>query len=341
MRTADDVGEPGTVAATFRASLRGDDQLVSRFRAGKPFRFGVNTWAATSSGDWIDKARRIEALGYSTLFMPDHLADTLSPFSALAIAAQAAPTLRVGPFVLNNDLRHPVVVAHEVATLDLLTGGRVELGLGAGYADAEYLQAGLRFERGRVRVARLAESVSIIKRLLSGETVTFTGDHYTVAGHRIQTPPVQRPRPPILIGGNGQQLLTLAAKEADIVGFTGATFPPGGRPVQLNGFAEKDFAERIGWVRSAAAQLSPELNLLVQHVVVEETPRKAAEVLASQFARLTPDVALESPFLLLGPLEHLVETLEARRERWGVNYVVIFERALADFAPVVARLAGN
>jgi len=341
VRTADDVGEPGTVAATFRASLRGDDQLVSRFRAGKPFRFGVNTWAATSSGDWIDKARRIEALGYSTLFMPDHLADTLSPFSALAIAAQAAPTLRVGPFVLNNDLRHPVVVAHEVATLDLLTGGRVELGLGAGYADAEYLQAGLRFERGRVRVARLAESVSIIKRLLSGETVTFTGDHYTVAGHRIQTPPVQRPRPPILIGGNGQQLLTLAAKEADIVGFTGATFPPGGRPVQLNGFAEKDFAERIGWVRSAAAQLSPELNLLVQHVVVEETPRKAAEVLASQFARLTPDVALESPFLLLGPLEHLVETLEARRERWGVNYVVIFERALADFAPVVARLAGN
>ena len=341
MRTADDVGEPGTVAATFRASLRGDDQLVSRFRAGKPFRFGVNTWAATSSGDWIDKARRIEALGYSTLFMPDHLADTLSPFSALAIAAQAAPTLRVGPFVLNNDLRHPVVVAHEVATLDLLTGGRVELGLGAGYADAEYLQAGLRFERGRVRVARLAESVSIIKRLLSGETVTFTGDHYTVAGHRIQTPPVQRPRPPILIGGNGRELLTLAAKEADIVGFTGATFPPGGRPVQLNGFAEKDFAERIGWVRSAAAQLSPELNLLVQHVVVEETPRKAAEVLASQFARLTPDVALESPFLLLGPLEHLVETLEARRERWGVNYVVIFERALADFAPVVARLAGN
>ena len=314
---------------------------MSRLRDGKPFRFGVNTWAATSSGDWIDKARRIEALGYSTLFMPDHLADTLSPFSALAIAAQAAPTLRVGPFVLNNDLRHPVVVAHEVATLDLLTGGRVELGLGAGYADAEYLQAGLRFERGRVRVARLAESVSIIKRLLSGETVTFTGDHYTVAGHRIQTPPVQRPRPPILIGGNGQQLLTLAAKEADIVGFTGATFPPGGRPVQLNGFAEKDFAERIGWVRSAAAQLSPELNLLVQHVVVEETPRKAAEVLASQFARLTPDVALESPFLLLGPLEHLVETLEARRERWGVNYVVIFERALADFAPVVARLAGN
>jgi probable F420-dependent oxidoreductase len=307
----------------------------------KPFRFGVNTWTAGSSREWIDKARRIEALGYSTLFMPDHLADTLSPFSALAVAAQAAPTLRVGPFVLNNDLRHPVVVAHEVATLDLLTEGRVELGLGAGYADAEYRQAGLRFERGRVRVARLAESVSIIKRLLSGETVSFTGDHYTIVGHRIDTLSVQRPRPPILIGGNGRELLTLAAREADIVSFTGATFPPGGGPVQLSGFAENDFAERIGWVRSAVGQPPPELNLLVQHVVVEETPRKAAEVLASQFTRLTPDVALESPFLLLGPLEHLVETLEARRERWGVNYVVVFERALADFAPVVARLAGN
>ncbi len=312
-----------------------------RASGSKPFRFGVNTWAASSSREWIEKARRIEALGYSTLFMPDHLADTLSPFSALAIAAQAAPTLRVGPFVLNNDLRHPVVVAHEVATLDLLTGGRVELGLGAGYADEEYRQAGFRFERGRVRVARLAESVSIIKRLLSGETVSFTGDHYTIAGHRVETLPVQRPRPPILIGGNGRELLTLAAREADIVSFTGATFPPGGRPVQLSGFAENDFVERIGWVRSAAGQPLPEMNILVQHVVVEETPRKAAEVLASHFPRLTPNVALESPFVLLGPLEHLVETLEARRERWGLNYVVIFERALADFAPVVARLAGN
>ena len=119
-----------------------------RASGSKPFRFGVNTWAASSSREWIDKALRIEALGYSTLFMPDHLADTLSPFSALAVGAQAAPTLRVGPFVLNNDLRHPVVVAHEVATLDLLTGGRVELGLGAGYADAEYRQAGLRSKAG-------------------------------------------------------------------------------------------------------------------------------------------------------------------------------------------------
>src|SRR3989454_8540188 len=232
--------EPG------RASLR----YLSAMNSARPgrFRFGVNTWAAASGHEWIDTARRIEALGYSTLFMPDHLADTLSPFSALAVAAQAAPTLRVGPFVLNNDFRHPVVVAREVATLDLLTDGRVELGLGAGYADAEYRQTGLRFDRGRVRVARLGEAVSIVKGLLAGENVSFSGEHYTVAGHQIHPPPVQRPRPPILIGGNRREVPTLAAKEADIVSFTGATLPPGGKPAQLSGFAADDFGQRVAWV---------------------------------------------------------------------------------------------
>jgi probable F420-dependent oxidoreductase len=321
-----------------RASL----QHLSAMNRSQPgrFRFGVNTWAAASGHEWVDKARGIEALGYSTLFMPDHLADTLSPFSALAVAAQAAPTLRVGPFVLNNDFRHPVVVAREVATLDLLTDGRVEFGLGAGYADVEYLQAGLRFDRGRVRVARLGEAVSIIKGLLAGENVSFTGEHYTITAHQIHPLPVQRPRPPILIGGNGRDLLTLAAKEADIVSFTGATFPPGGRPVQLSGFAADDFAQRIAWVRSAAAGRSPELNVLVQEVRVAKSPRKAAEELASRF-RLTSDVVLDSPFLLAGPTGHLIETLQARRERWGISYIVVFERSIEDFAPVVARLVGT
>src|SRR5207253_4971383 len=146
-----------------------------------------------------------------------------------------------------------------------------------GYADAEYLQAGLRFERGRVRVARLAESVSIIKRLLSGETVTFTGDHYTVAGHRIQTPPVQRPRPPILIGGNGQQLLTLAAKEADIVGFTGITFRRGGAERDLSGWRTADVDQRVQLVREAAGDRYEllELNALIQTVVVTDNRRQA------------------------------------------------------------------
>src|SRR2546422_2997444 len=223
------VDEPG------RASLQHLSAMNSA-RRGR-FRFGVNTWAAASGHEWINTARRIEALGYSTLFMPDHLADTLSPFSALAIAAQAAPTLRVGPFVLNNDLRHPVVVAREVATLDLLTDGRVELGLGAGYADPEYLQAGLRFDRGLVRVARLGEAVSIIKGLLAGDSVSFTGEHYTIAGHQIHPRPVQRPRPPILIGGKGRELLTPAAQKGDHGSFTRATLPPRGRSPPISRLA--------------------------------------------------------------------------------------------------------
>lgn len=308
-----------------------------------PFRFGVNTWTAGSSREWLEKARRVETLGYNTLFMADHLADTFAPFSALAVAAQAAPTLRVGPLVLNNDFRHPVVVAREVATLDLLTDGRVELGLGAGYADAEYLEAGLRFDNGAVRVSRLAESVAIITRLLAGEAVTFHGSHYEIAGHRVYPRPVQKPRPPVLLGGNGKELLTLAAREADIVSLTGVTFMPAGRPASLSGFSPAGFSERIEWIRTAARDRvkQPTLNILVQQVVLADTPRKAAESVASQFPSRTLDEILESPFFLLGPTEHLIEVLQDRRERWGISYVVVFDRSVDDFAPVVARLAGT
>lgn len=308
-----------------------------------PFRFGVNTWTAASSSDWVEKARRVEALGYSTLFMADHLADTFAPLSALAVAAQAAPTLRVGPLVLNNDFRHPVVVAREVATLDFLTDGRVELGLGAGYADTEYLEAGLRFDKGAVRVGRLAESVAIITRLLAGEAVTFHGSYYEIADHRVYPLPVQKPRPPVLLGGNGKELLTLAAREADIVSLTGVTFMPAGRPASLSGFSPAGFLERIEWIRAAARgrPAQPTLNVLIQQVVVAATPRKAAESLASQFPSRTVEQILESPFFLLGPTEHLVEVLQERRERWGISYVVVFDRSIDDFAPVVARLAGT
>ena len=275
--------------------------------------------------------------------MADHLADTFAPFSALAVAAQAAPTLRVGPLVLNNDFRHPVVVAREVATLDLLTDGRVELGLGAGYADTEYLEAGLRFDKGAVRVSRLAESVAIITRLLSGEAVTFHGAHYEIAGHRVYPLPVQKPRPPVLLGGNGRELLTLAAREADIVSLTGVTFMSAGRPASLSGFSPAGFSQRVEWVRTAARDRvkQPTLNILIQQVVVTDTPRKAAESLASQFPSRTVDEISESPFFLLGPTEHLVEVLQERRERWGISYVVVFDRSVDDFAPVVARLAGT
>src|SRR5262245_62494294 len=176
----------------------------------KPFRFGINIRDATSRAEWQDKARKVEALGYAVLLVPDHLAAMLATIPAVMSAADATKSLRIGTNVLNNDLRHPVLLAREAAAIDLLTDGRLELGLGAGYMKVEYDQAGLRFDRGGIRVERLAESVHIIKGLLGGVEVTFAGQHYRVSGHTIYPPPIQSPHPPIIIGGNGPRLLTLA-----------------------------------------------------------------------------------------------------------------------------------
>jgi probable F420-dependent oxidoreductase len=247
----------------------------------KPFRFGVNVWRATSRAEWVEKARKIEELGYSTLTVPDHLTDLLAPMPAVLSAAEATKNLRVGTNVLNNDLRHPILVAREAATVDLLTDGRLQLGLGAGSLRAEYDQAGLGFDPGGTRVERLAEAVTIIKGLLKGERVNFTGRHYQVTDHTVAPLPVQRPHPPILIGGNGPHLLTLAAREADIVGFSGITFRHGGTtPPDLSGWRTSHVDERVRLVREVAGAeryMQLELNALVQRVVVTDDRRKAAE----------------------------------------------------------------
>ena len=202
----------------------------------RPFRFGVNVRSASSRAEWQDKARRVEQLGYSVVLVPDHLAAMLATIPAVMSAADATTSLRVGTNVLNNDLRHPVLLAREAATMDLLTDGRLELGLGAGYVQSEYDQAGLRFDRGGIRVERLAESVRIIKALLGGSEVDFAGQHYRVTGHTIHPRPVQRPHPPIIIGGNGPRLLAVAAREAETVNFTGITFTRGGTTPDLSGW---------------------------------------------------------------------------------------------------------
>src|SRR5438105_3752089 len=199
----------------------------------RPFRFGLSLMPERSGAGIAEQARWAEDHGFSTLLVADHLVPgALDPFPSLAAAAAATRHLRVGTFVVNNDLRHPVLLAREAATLDLLSDGRFELGLGAGHMESEYLEAGIPFERGRVRVERLAESVEILKTLLAGEECTFEGRHYHVRGHRVPAP-AQRPRPPFLIGGNGPRLLELAGREADAVGFTGFSHRQGGREVVL------------------------------------------------------------------------------------------------------------
>jgi probable F420-dependent oxidoreductase len=309
----------------------------------KPFRFGVNVGRAGSRAEWAEKARKLEALGYSALTVPDHLADLLAPMPALVGAAAATTHLRVGTNVLNNDFRHPVLVAREAATVDLLTEGRLQLGLGAGHMQSEYDQGGVRFDAGGARVERLTEAVAIIKGLLKGQQVTFTGQHYRVTGHTIHPLPVQRPHPPLLIGGNGRHLLTLAAKEADIVGLSGITFRRGGAQPDLSGWRAEGVDERVQLMREAAGDRYDrlELNALVQRVVVTDDRRQAAEELTRRWTQLSPEEILQSPYVLIGTVDHLVEDLQARRERWDISYYVIFEPYIDAFAPVVACLAGR
>lgn len=311
----------------------------------KPFRFGVNVRHAQSRAEWAEKARKIEDLGYSTLTTPDHLTDLMAPIPALISAAEATKHIRVGTNVLNNDFRHPVLVAREAATVDLLTDGRLQLGLGAGSIRSEYEQAGLNFDRGRTRVERLSEAVTIIKGLLSGEKVTFSGRHYRVIGHAIAPIPIQKPHVPILIGGNGPRLLALAAREADIVGFSGITFKSGGAvSPDLSGWRPSSVDERVQRIRDVAGEeryARLELNALVQRVVVTDDRHRAAEELTSRWPQLSADDILHSPYVLIGTVDQMVEDLTARRERWNISYYVVHEPYLDDFSPVVARLAGK
>src|SRR6267378_3273077 len=283
-----------------------------------PFRFGVNVRTAASWAEWADKARKVEALGYAVLLVPDHLAELLAPL--------------------------PALLAREAATLDVLSDGRLELGLGAGHMQSEYEQAGLAFDPGATRVERLGEAVVILKRLLEGESVTFAGRHYRVTGHSIHPRPVQRPRPPVFIGGNAPRLLTLAAREADIVGLTGIAFRHGGKEPDVSDFRAASVDERVRLVRETAGARydQVELNALVQRVIVTDDRRKAAEELATgRWARLTPDEILASPYALVGTVDQMVDDLRARRERWSISYVMTHEPFMDALAPVVARLAGR
>jgi probable F420-dependent oxidoreductase len=310
-----------------------------------PFRFGVSVWHAPSRAEWIAKARKIEDLGYSSLMLPDHLlTERVAPMPALVSAAEATKRILVGTYVLNNDLRHPVVLAREAAAVDLLTDGRLQLGLGAGWNKAEYDQAGLTFNRGGIRVERLAEAVVIIRRLLAGEQVTFAGRHYRVSGHVLAPLPVQKPHPPIIIGGKGPRLLTLAAQQADIVGLTGMTFRRGGTELDNSGWTGSAVDECIALIRAAATEerfARLELNALVQRVVVSDDRRGAVEALNRVWPQLSAADILENPYVLVGTVDQIVQDLCARRARWGISYYVVHEPYMDAFAPVVARLAGK
>lgn len=311
----------------------------------RPFRFGVSVHGNKSREEWVSAARRAEELGYSTLLMPDHLGEQLAPMPALMAAAEATRSLRVGSLVFDNDFRHPVMLAKEAATLDVLSGGRLELGLGAGWLKAEYEQAGLVFEKAGTRIEKLEEAIWIIKGLFADGPVNIAGHHYTITGLEGHPKPVQRPHPPLHIGGGGQRLLSLAAREADIIGLIPRARTDGKGPEMTDATPEA-LAQKIAWVRQAAGErfAEIELGILVAQVFTTEDREQAAQFIASTMAaglNVSTAQILQAPYLLIGTVEQICEDLLQRRERYGISYINVFEVGMEALAPVVARLAGQ
>ncbi len=312
-------------------------------RQQRPFRFGVAAEGAPSREQWVDKARKVEELGYATFLVADHFVNEFPPITALMAAADATNKLRVGSFVFDNDFRHPALLAKEAATLDLLSGGRLELGIGAGWHRPEYEQVGLPFEAAGVRISRLEEAIQIIKRFFNDESVTFSGNHYKITGLQGFPKPAQRPHPPFFIGGGGKRLLSLAAREADIVGVHIKVNADG--TVDASERTEAALARKVEWVRQVAGERfdALELNLLVSLVAVTDDRRQTAEhyIREWELENAAPERLLQNPYLLIGSVEQIIEDIQRKRERFGISYFVVIDEHMEAFAPVVARLAGR
>lgn len=309
----------------------------------RKFRFGVQVTTAESAAHWREKARRIEDLGYSTLFMPDHFEGTpLAPMVAIAFAAEATSTLRVGHLVLGNDYKHPAVVAKEAATIDLLSDGRLELGLGAGWMIADYEQLGIRYDSAGTRIARLDEAIRVVKGCFADGPFDFAGEHYTISGYDAQPSPVQQPHPPLVVGGGGPKVLRLAGREADIVGIN-----PNLRAGAITADAAQSTVaevtrQKLGWVREGAGDRFDDLELQIRYFVaaITDDARGFAEMMAPAFG-IDAESAMGSGAVCVGAVDTVCDLLEQRREEWGVSYCVFGEDTFEAFAPVVARLAGT
>jgi probable F420-dependent oxidoreductase len=296
-----------------------------------------------TAGGWVDQARRAEDLGYGTLFMPDHFGDQLAPIPALAAVAAATTTLRMGSLVFGNDYRHPFVLAKEAATLDLLSDGRFELSLGAGWMKSDYEEAGLSYDEPRVRVERFEEAVQVVQGLLRTDgPFSFAGAHYQVHEHTMTPRPVQRPGPPLIIGGGGKRVLSFAARNADIVSINVNLREGIGGPETAPNASPEKTREKVAWVKAAAGDRFDdlELNALIGFVMITDDAAGIAEAMAPHFGIEAVD-ALHIPLALLGTLDEMADELRWRREEYGISYWSIEADSWEALGPVVSRLAGT
>ena len=321
----------------------------------RPFRFALQAFEATSKKEWLDTARSAEDLGYSTLFTTDHYFGPgeiaassghrpvdVAPISAMMAAAAATTELRVGCRVFAVDFHHPVVLAKELATIDMLSDGRLEVGIGAGWVAAEYDGLGIPMDRPGIRIERLAEYVELMKEQWRGEPLDIQGTYVRAHGFAGRPQPVQTPHPPIMIGGGAPRILRTAGRLADIVSlnFNNATGALGSASVASATLERTE--EKIGWIREGAGDRFPEIELEVgaYFVAVKDDPADAIAAMANRFG-VTPEELMSHPHALLGSVDSICETLQQRRESLGISCVTVAQRSAAEFAPVVARLAGT
>lgn len=308
----------------------------------RPFRFGVLASKARSSSEWTETAKKAEALGYSTLVMPDHFGDQLSPIAALSTAAAVTDTLRVGSLVFANDFRHPAVLAKETATLDLLSDGRLEVGVGAGWMTNDYTWTGITQDRAGVRIDRMIETIAVLRGLWGEDAFSFDGEHYTINEMKGLPKPVQAGGPPIVVGGGSKRVLSTAARLADIVGVNPNVGEGKFGAEAIASMSADATDEKLGWVRAAAGDRfdDVEISILKFFTVVTDDRDTVADKLGGSMG-MDAATLLASPHSLVGSADQLVDELVEQRERWQGSYVTVQADVFEAFAPVVAALAGT
>jgi len=309
------------------------------------FRFGVEMAQPFDGMSWVDTAREVESLGYSTLFVPDHFHESFGPISAMTAAAVATTTLHVAPMVLACDFRHPAVIARELASIDIMSGGRLEVGLGAGYQETDYIPTGIPMDPPGVRVSRLIEHTTVLRGLFGPEALTFEGDHYRITALDGTPKPYRRGGPPILIAGGGKRLLTFAAESADIIGVN-----PSLPSATLRGTAGRDaltgpIDDKFGWIRAAAGDRFDqiEFNAWMAVAAITATADDAETLAAKVLPGFggSPEDVLSSPIVMVGTEDQVTERLHHRRDRWGYSYHVLPAGRARQFGPLVQRLTGT
>lgn len=305
------------------------------------FRFAVDFHQPFPGRDWLDTAREAEDLGYSTVFVPDHFDEGPGPIAAMASFAAVTTSINVGALVLDCDFRHPVPLARDLATIDAISGGRLEVGLGAGWKSLDYEHSGIPMDRPGVRVGRLQEHAAVLRGLWREGPFSFDGEHYTVTD-LDGTPAPHRPGgPPILVGGGAPRLLRWAGAHADIVGVN-ASIHSGeiDADAAADALAER-IDEKVAWLREGAGDGFDDLEINAWLAVAEITEDTATvDAIASMFGTDAPALR-QSPLALVGPSGEVGERLQERRDRWGYSYHVIPGDKAHDFAPLVAELTGT